>query len=219
MSWTEASDTLSSSASISSTSTRTVSMTSSLTGRGVSPLPSALAISRDATLTAILSRKSRTWLIRSSRDLASIFPERRECVFDGVGKFGDSRLLDHAGGAFQRMRKAQDTPNKILVAAAPLEFKHTLVKPLQELASLDTKILVLVLRHLLCSRSRLNESGQFARQPAELRRGLERLVRAHLRLLARLGNLGDCHVDLLDSRGLLFRTELDFSGSLGRGTQ
>ena len=134
-----------------------------------------------------------------------------------MGQFGDSRLFYDARGALERMHEAQNAPDQILPSAASLEFEHILAKPLQEIAGFDSEILVLILRHSLCTRSRLDEPGQFARQPAQLHRGLKRLVRACLCFLGGLGNVRNRAVHLLDGRRLLFRAELDFSRGRGRG--
>jgi hypothetical protein len=37
-----------------------------------------------------------------------------EYVFNGVGKFGDTRLFDYARGTLQRVRKPEDAPYEIL---------------------------------------------------------------------------------------------------------
>jgi hypothetical protein len=70
-----------------------------------------------------------------------------EYVFKGVGKLGDARLLNHAGGTLERVCEAQETPYEILPTFPSLQIEYRLVESLQEFPSFDTEVLVLVFRH------------------------------------------------------------------------
>jgi hypothetical protein len=61
------------------------------------------------------------------------------------------------------VRKAQDAPYEILSTLPSFQIEHGLVEPLQEFASFDSEVLVLVSCHLSRIRRRLDKSRQLAR--------------------------------------------------------
>src|ERR1035441_7555147 len=71
----------------------------------------------------------------------------RQNAFDRVRQLGDPRLLDHAGGAFERVRQAQQASHGLGRGGGLLELQNSLRQPIEELPRLDTEILVQVLRH------------------------------------------------------------------------
>src|ERR1017187_7694273 len=71
----------------------------------------------------------------------------RQNAFDRVRQLGDPRLLDHTGGAFERVRQAQQATHDLGRGGVLLELRDSLGQPSEELPRLDTEILVRVLRH------------------------------------------------------------------------
>src|SRR3984893_13201243 len=142
-----------------------------------------------------------------------------EGVFNGVRKLGNTRLLKPARGTLERVREAQEMAYEILPTFSSFQIEHGLVESLQKFTSFDSEVFVLVFRHLSPIRRRLDQPRQLARQSSELPGGLQRLIRAYFRFLGGLRDIGDCLIDLRDRSGLLFRTELDFSRSLSRGSE
>src|SRR5437868_2318087 len=90
-------------------------------------------------------------------------------------------------------------------AALALVSPPAPTQALHDLARFGAKVLVGILRHPSAARLRFDEASEISRQTRELRRRLESLPGAGLCLPRSLGDVGDCHVDLLDRRRLLLR--------------
>src|ERR1035437_7720035 len=71
----------------------------------------------------------------------------RQNAFDRVRQLGDSRLPDHTGGAFERVRQAQQAGHDLGRGGALLKLQDSLRQPIEKLPRLDTEILVRVLCH------------------------------------------------------------------------
>src|ERR1700722_4638125 len=107
-----------------------------------------------------------------TRNWAISLPVGYEGVFDGVGKLGNGGLLNHPGGALERVREAQQTPNETLPASPAPGLEHRRVESFQQFASFDSEVLVLVFNHSSRRDSRLDQPHQVARQSSQLPRGL-----------------------------------------------
>jgi len=70
----------------------------------------------------------------------------RQSAFDRVRQLGDPRLLDHTGGAFERVRQAQQAAHD---SGVGVSFSSCRVPCASHRGAprLDTEILVWVLRH------------------------------------------------------------------------
>ena len=187
---TDASATPSSSASTSSISTRTVSKNSSawLGADSLGLVSGISGLERGNLGCQSSSRSPGIWLMRS----CGTSPSLREAVRTRLRWSGPGRrfraVLRRETAPLSVARNAKCAATRSF-PRSPLSSSSTpCAKPLEELARFDSEISVLVLRHSLCTRSRLDEPGQLARQPAELRRSLKRLVRA---CFGFLGGLGD----------------------------
>ena len=82
-----------------------------------------------------------------ARDAVRAIAERRQRVLDRVRPIGDLRLLDDAGGALERVGEAQQALHRAGAAAALLELEHALRELIEQLARLEPKVSVRVLRH------------------------------------------------------------------------
>src|SRR4051794_2130783 len=111
---------------------------------------------------------------------------RSQYLFDRVRELRDAALLDHPRSALERVRLPQQLADHLALAAPLLELEHARAHVLEQLVRLDAKVLMEILSHPSCVRSRLDEPDELARQARELGGGLQGLTRAGLGFTGRL---------------------------------
>ncbi len=130
--------------------------------------------------------------------------QRRQRVFDRVRVVCDFSLFDDARRAFERVGEAEQMPDDRNAAFTFLQIENAARKLIQDLARFRAEISVRILGHALRRHVGLNDAHEVLRQHGHLRHGHQCLAGAGFGLDRRLRHAGDCGVDLLDRRRLLF---------------